>query len=74
MIQIEENQVNLNVNISSSAQMTANIEPKHKIDVIIGEAAKMDCTRAINYIKSGEAEIGQAVENGISVFNFRTFL
>lgn len=37
-----------------------------KIETVIGDAAKMDCTRAINYIKSGQAEIGEAVEEGIA--------
>ena len=37
------------------------------LEVIIGDSAKMDCTKAINYIESGKKEIEQAVEDGIGV-------
>lgn len=64
-MKINEDKAHLRVEISSGGQMTAQIEPKRKIDVLIGDAAKMDCQRAINYIKSGTAEIDKAVEDGI---------
>ena len=68
-MKINEDEAHLRVEIGSGGQMTAQIEPKRKIDVLIGDAAKMDCTRAINYIKSGTDEIDHAVENGIAEFN-----
>ncbi|MBR2299527.1 MAG: hypothetical protein IJ870_03015 [Alphaproteobacteria bacterium] len=68
-MKINEDEAHLNVAICSSGQMTAQIEPKRKIDVLIGDAAKMDCERAINYIKSGTTEIKQATQEGIESIN-----
>ncbi|MBQ7659860.1 MAG: hypothetical protein IJS26_03860 [Alphaproteobacteria bacterium] len=64
-MKINEDEAHLRVEIGSGGQMRAQIGPKRKIDVLIGDAAKMDCQRAINYIKSGTAEIDKAVEEGI---------
>jgi len=68
-MRIEEESAQLGVLVGESSKIAVAVEPEHKIDVIVGEAAKMDCTRAINYIKSGTAEIGKAVEDGIEDFN-----
>lgn len=38
-------------------------------NAVIGESAKIDAGQAINYIKSGEAEIEQAVDAGIAEFD-----
>ncbi|MBO4284750.1 MAG: hypothetical protein J5895_00775 [Alphaproteobacteria bacterium] len=57
MIEIKENQTFLNIDIGSSCDVLANIEEKKKIDVIIGDAAKMDVQKAVNYIASGKAEL-----------------
>ena len=38
-------------------------------NAVIGEVAKIDVGQAINYIKSGEAEIEQAVDAGIAEFD-----
>lgn len=35
-----------------------------KIDVVVGESAKMDVVKAVNYIQSGKAEIEKAVQQG----------
>lgn len=34
-----------------------------KIETVVGDAARMDCQRAINYIKSGQAELQPLVES-----------
>lgn len=64
-----KDEANLTVHVGTSGQITTNVEPKSKLEVIIGDAAKMDCQKAINYIKSGAAEIEQAVQEGIEDFN-----
>lgn len=64
-MKINEDEAHLRVEIGSGGQMTAQIEPKRKIDVLIGDAAKMDCQRAITYIKSGTEEIDKAAQKGI---------
>ena len=64
-----KDEANIRVDVGTSGQITTNVEPKSKLEVIIGDAAKMDCTKAINYIKSGAAEIEQAVQEGIEDFN-----
>lgn len=66
---IKEDSAQINVLVSESAKISVGVESEHKIDVIVGDAAKMDCTRALNFIKSGKAEIDEAVEDGIDVFN-----
>ena len=38
-------------------------------DVNVGESAKIDVGQAINYVKSGEAEIQAAVQDGKAAFN-----
>ncbi len=38
-------------------------------NAVIGEVAKIDVGQAINYIKSGEAEIEKAVDDGIAEFD-----
>lgn len=57
MIEIKENRTLLNVDIASSCNVSTNIEEKKKIDVVIGDAAKMDVQKAVNYIESGKAEL-----------------
>jgi len=57
MIEIKENQTFLNVDITSSCNVSANIKEKRKIDVVIGDAAKMDVQKTVNYIESGKAEL-----------------
>lgn len=64
-----KDEANIRVDVGTSGQITTNVEPKSKLEVIIGDAAKMDCQKAINYIKSGAAEIEQAVQEGIEDFN-----
>ena len=64
-----KDEANLTVHVGLGSQITTNVEPKSKLEVIIGDAAKMDCQKAINYIKSGAAEIEQAVQEGIEDFN-----
>ena len=57
MIEIDDSQANICVDIGVCSQIAVGVEPKRKIDVVIGDAAKMDCEQAINYIKSGETEL-----------------
>jgi len=66
---IEEDSAQINVLVGEASKIAVGVQPSQKIDVIVGDAAKMDCTRAINYIKSGTAEIDKAVEEGIEDFN-----
>ena len=68
-MEIKEDSAQINVLVSESAKISVGVESEHKIDVIVGDAAKMDCTRALNFIKSGKAEIDEAVEDGIDQFN-----
>ena len=62
-------EANINVKVDAAQPIAVNVEDGHKIDVVVGDAAKMECTKAINYIQSGQAEINVAVEDGISDFN-----
>jgi len=66
---INEEEAKINVKVDSSQPISVNVEDRHKIDVVVGDAAKMDCQKAINYIKVGTDEIKEAVESGISEFN-----
>jgi len=43
-----------------------------KIDVVVGESAKMDVVKAVNYIQSGKAEIEKAVNQGKTVISDHT--
>ncbi|GEM_PF-6023053 len=56
-MKVDSQSVNFQVDVGSKSGISANIEPKTKIDVVIGKAARMDCQRAVNYIKSGKAEL-----------------
>ena len=66
---IKEDSTHIDVFVGESAKISVGVESEHKIDVIVGDAAKMDCTRALNFIKSGKAEIDEAVTDGIADFN-----
>ena len=57
------------MNVNEQAKINVEITPQAPLNVTIGECAKMDCERALNYIKSGSAEIEQAVQEGIEDFN-----
>ena len=54
--------------VITSANVTAHISGG-QINATIGEAARMETQKAINYIKSGQAEIAKAVEDGKSEFD-----
>ena len=54
--------------IITSANIGANIADNN-LNVVIGEAARMECQQAINYIKSGQTEIAEAVNAGKNSFN-----
>ncbi|MBR1915334.1 MAG: hypothetical protein IJ830_02710 [Alphaproteobacteria bacterium] len=56
-MRIEEESAQINVLVGESSKIAVGVEPEHKIDVIIGDAAKMDCQKAVNYIESGRAEL-----------------
>lgn len=51
--------VNFDVAVTASAPL----------DVVVGESARIDVGAAVNYIKSGQAEIEQAVASGTAAFN-----
>lgn len=50
----------------TSAKFDVVITPEAPLNVAIGESARMEVPQAINYIKSGEAEIKAAADIGIS--------
>jgi hypothetical protein len=50
----------------TSAKFDVIITPEAPLNVAIGESATMEIPQAINYIKSGEAEIKAATDIGIS--------
>lgn len=50
----------------TSAKFDVIITPQAPLNVAIGESAKMEIPQAINYIKSGEAEIKAATDIGVS--------
>lgn len=50
----------------TSAKFDVVITPEAPLNVAIGESAKMEVPQAINYIKSGEAEIKAAADIGVS--------
>ena len=50
----------------TSAKFDVIITPEAPLNVAIGESARMEIPQAINYIKSGEAEIKAATDIGIS--------
>ena len=54
--------------VLTSINLDCNIDGGN-LGVDIGDSAKIDAVEAINYIKSGEAEIGAAVTLGINQFN-----
>ena len=53
----------------NGAVINVEMTPKDNINVVIGEAAKIDAQEAITYIKSGKAEIEKAVDDGINAFD-----
>jgi hypothetical protein len=50
----------------TSAKFDVVITPEAPLNVAIGESARMEIPQAINYIKSGEAEIKAATDIGVS--------
>ncbi len=50
----------------TSAKFDVVITPEAPLNVAIGESARLEVPQAINYIKSGEAEIKAATDIGIS--------
>lgn len=68
MIEIEEKAVPVIVDIKGG-EIAANISPANDISVSVGPAAQIEATAAVNYIKSGEAEISAVTAAKISEFN-----
>lgn len=54
--------------VLTSVNLDASIDGG-RVDVVIGDAAKMDVAEALNYIKSGQAEVQQVVDAGTATFN-----
>lgn len=59
---------NLNIQLSEKEKITAHLSCCN-LQVIFGRNAKMNAVQALNYIKSGAAEIASAVNEGIENFN-----
>lgn len=53
----------------TAAKFDMSITSGVPLEVAVGECARMDVGAAVNYIKSGEAEIAAAVSSGTTVFN-----
>ena len=53
----------------NGAVINVEMTPKDNINVVIGEAAKIEAQEAITYIKSGKKEIEKAVDDGINTFD-----
>ena len=68
MIEMEEKTAPVIVNIDGG-EITANITPADNICVTLGESAQIDAKAAVNYIKSGEAEIQKSVEQFTQEFD-----
>ena len=68
MIEIEEKAVPVIVDIKGG-EVTANITPAHDVSITVGESATLEATAAVNYIKSGEAEINAYATAKIAEYN-----
>lgn len=55
--------------IGEEANFNVEITPQAPIGVVIGDNAKMDVVKAVNYIESGKKEIEKAVEDGKADFD-----
>lgn len=55
--------------VFKDANLDVVIEESAPLNVVVGENARIEVGEAINYIKTGTAEIGEAVQEGISDFN-----
>ena len=53
----------------SSSKIDVDINAEAPLEIILGQSAKMEAKAAINYIKSGAAEINAAVTAGIDYFD-----
>lgn len=53
----------------TSSKFDVAVTAQTPIEVDVGDAARMDVGAAVNYIKSGQAEIEQAVADGTAAFN-----
>lgn len=53
----------------TAVNMDVAVSPQAEINVAVGDAARIDVGEALNYIKSGQAEIEQAVADGTAAFN-----
>jgi len=54
--------------VITTAAIGADIKDSN-LNVVVGEAAKLEPAQAVNYIKSGQAEIAEAVNTGKSVID-----
>ena len=65
-IDVEDKQLSVVLN---EAKFDVALTTDAPLDVNVGESAKIDVGQAVDYIKSGEAEIEQAVDSGLDEFN-----
>ncbi|MBP5352546.1 MAG: hypothetical protein J6Y91_02120 [Alphaproteobacteria bacterium] len=67
---MQYNVENSNIAVTvTAANFDVVVSSAAPLEVAIGESAKMDVGAAVNYIKSGEAEITAAVSSGTTAFN-----
>ncbi len=66
MANYEIESVDLAVNIAAAENIATQVTGAQPLEVTIGKAAEMDVGQAVNYIKSGKAEIADAVDEGIA--------
>ena len=65
-IDVEDKQLSVVLN---EAKFDAVITAEAPLDVNVGESAKIDVGQAIDYIKSGQAEVQAVVDSGTAAFN-----
>lgn len=65
-IDVEDKQLAVVLN---EAKYDAVITAEAPLDVNVGESAKIDVGQAIDYIKSGQAEVQEVVDSGTAAFN-----
>ena len=69
MIKTDNNDTALSVDIISGTEVCGILKADEALDVMVGESAVMQTSAAVNYIKSGQAEIAEEVDHVLSIFN-----
>ena len=65
-IDVEDKQLSVVLN---EAKFDVALTTDAPLDVNVGESAKIDVGQAVDYIKSGQAEVQEVVDSGTAAFN-----